>query len=214
MSHRENNWVRLHRKLSRGPANVQNSGFRLTSHWNQSSFPGSFMDRKMLIRPASTSRTQPLLRGTSLPRRTIEWETRRDLCRAQEHGWRCWSPCPFPSLRLVPWLSLSASSSTLALSGAHQTPAASTGARIVRAKRARVWARRGCEQVLRWQSVPGVILLAAVLGVWGTIRSREWIVILAGCLMISEVFPLVLSFWPLALLAGLGFFWTAHQMPG
>jgi hypothetical protein len=63
-------------------------------------------------------------------------------------------------------------------------------------------------------AVPGVILLAAVLGVWGTIRSREWIVVLAGCLMILEVFPLVFSFWPLALLAGVGFFWTAHQMPG
>src|ERR1022692_627406 len=48
----------------------------------------------------------------------------------------------------------------------------------------------------------------------GTIRSREWIVVLAGCLMILEVFPLVFSFWPLALLAGVGFFWTAHQMPG
>lgn len=31
--------------------------------------------------------------------------------------------------------------------------------------------------------------------------------------MILEAFPLVFSFWPLALLAGVGFFWTAYRMP-
>lgn len=60
-------------------------------------------------------------------------------------------------------------------------------------------------------AVQGVILLAAVLGIWGTVRSRQWIVVLAGCLMIFEAFPLLFSFWPLALLAGVGFFWTAHR---
>jgi hypothetical protein len=63
-------------------------------------------------------------------------------------------------------------------------------------------------------AVQGVILLAAVLGIWGTVRSRQWMVVLAGCLMILEVFPTVFSFWPLALLAGVGFLWTAYRMPG
>jgi hypothetical protein len=62
--------------------------------------------------------------------------------------------------------------------------------------------------------VQGVILLSAVLGVLGTVRSRQTMVILAGCLMILEVFLLVFSFWPLALLAGVGFLWTAYRMPG
>jgi len=68
--------------------------------------------------------------------------------------------------------------------------------------------------VLMMVAVQGVILLAAVLGVWGTVRSRVWMVVFAGCLMILEVFPLVFSFWPLALLAGVGFLWTAYRMPG
>jgi hypothetical protein len=62
-------------------------------------------------------------------------------------------------------------------------------------------------------AVQGVILLAAVLGIWGTVRSRQWMVVLAGCLMILEIFPTILSFFPLALLAGIGFFWTAYHMP-
>ncbi|MGA3079193.1 MAG: hypothetical protein ABSG56_36625 [Bryobacteraceae bacterium] len=67
--------------------------------------------------------------------------------------------------------------------------------------------------VLVLAAVQGVIILAAVLGIWGTVRSRQWMVVLAGCLMILEVFPLVFSFFPLALLAGIGFFWTAYHMP-
>jgi hypothetical protein len=63
-------------------------------------------------------------------------------------------------------------------------------------------------------AVQGVILLAAGLGIWGTVRSRQWTVVLAGCLMILEVFPTIFSVWPLALLAGVGFFWTAYRMPG
>jgi len=62
-------------------------------------------------------------------------------------------------------------------------------------------------------AVQGVILLAAVLGIWGTVRSRQWMVVLAGCLMILEVFPTMFSVFPLALLAGIGFFWTAYRMP-
>jgi hypothetical protein len=67
--------------------------------------------------------------------------------------------------------------------------------------------------VLMLAAVQGVILLAAVLGIWGTVRSRQWMVVLAGCLMILEIFPTILSFFPLALLAGIGFFWTAYHMP-
>jgi hypothetical protein len=62
-------------------------------------------------------------------------------------------------------------------------------------------------------AVQGVILLAAVLGIWGTLRARQWMVVLAGCLMILEAIPLMFSLWPLALLAGVGFFWTAYRMP-
>lgn len=62
-------------------------------------------------------------------------------------------------------------------------------------------------------AVQGVILLAAVLGIWGTVRSRQWMVVLAGCLMILEVFPSIFSVWPLALLGGVGFLWTAYRMP-
>jgi len=62
-------------------------------------------------------------------------------------------------------------------------------------------------------AVQGVILLAAVLGIWGTLRSRRWTVVLAGRPMVLEAFPLIFSFWPLALLAGAGFFRTAYRMP-
>jgi hypothetical protein len=55
--------------------------------------------------------------------------------------------------------------------------------------------------------------LAAVLGIWGTLRARQWMVVLAGCLMILEAIPLMFSLWPLALLAGVGFFRTAYRMP-
>lgn len=55
-------------------------------------------------------------------------------------------------------------------------------------------------------AVQGVILLAAGLGIWGTTHSRQWMVVLAACLMILEVFPTIFSVLPLALLAGLGFF--------
>jgi hypothetical protein len=61
-------------------------------------------------------------------------------------------------------------------------------------------------------AVQGVILLAAVLGISGTVRPRQWIVVLAACLMTLEAVPLVFSFWPLALLAGVGFFGTAYRM--
>lgn len=62
-------------------------------------------------------------------------------------------------------------------------------------------------------AVPGVILIAAVLGVWGTARSRQTVVIVAGLLMLLEMIPTGFSVWPLALLAGIGFLVIANRMP-
>ena len=42
---------------------------------------------------------------------------------------------------------------------------------------------------------------------------RQTIVIIAGCLMLLEIFPLALSVWPLALLAGVGLLVIAYRMP-
>ena len=61
--------------------------------------------------------------------------------------------------------------------------------------------------------VPGVILLAGVLGIWGTVRRREAVVVFAGVLMLLEMIPLGLTLWPLALLAGVGFLIIAYRMP-
>jgi hypothetical protein len=63
--------------------------------------------------------------------------------------------------------------------------------------------------IMTMVAVPGVILTAAVLGVWAAGRSRRWPMVIAACLMLLEVFPLVFSFWPLALLAGGGFLYLA-----
>ncbi len=60
--------------------------------------------------------------------------------------------------------------------------------------------------------VQGVILLAAVLGVWGTARLRQPAVLIAGLLMLLEVIPLVFSFAPLAVLAGAGLLVVAYRM--
>jgi hypothetical protein len=59
--------------------------------------------------------------------------------------------------------------------------------------------------------VQGVILLAAVLGVWGTARLRQPAVIIAGLVMLLEVIP-SFSFAPLAVLAGAGLLVVAYRM--
>ena len=69
-------------------------------------------------------------------------------------------------------------------------------------------------QAARWLlGVQGGILLATALGIWGTVRSRQAMVIVAGLLILLEMIPLLFSFWPLALLAGAGLLLVACQMP-
>jgi hypothetical protein len=58
----------------------------------------------------------------------------------------------------------------------------------------------------------GIILLAAVLGVWGTVRLRQLVVIFSGLLMFLEAIPLLWSAAPLALLASGGLFVVAYRM--
>jgi len=58
-----------------------------------------------------------------------------------------------------------------------------------------------------------VILMASILGIWGTVRSKQAMVIISGLLMLLEGIPLVFSFWPLALLAGGGLLLVAYRMP-
>jgi hypothetical protein len=53
-------------------------------------------------------------------------------------------------------------------------------------------------------AVQGIILLAAVLAIWGAAGSRPKAMLLAGVLMVFESVPLVFSLWPLALLTGGG----------
>jgi ABC-type spermidine/putrescine transport system permease subunit II len=65
--------------------------------------------------------------------------------------------------------------------------------------------RTRTQAALSMAFVPGVILLTAVLGIWGTFRLRQTVVIVAGLLMFLEMIPLALTVWPLALLAGTGF---------
>jgi len=45
-------------------------------------------------------------------------------------------------------------------------------------------------------AVQGVILLAAGLGTWGALHSWQWMVVLAACLMILEVFPTIFGVSP------------------
>ena len=63
----------------------------------------------------------------------------------------------------------------------------------------------------RTAAVPGMILLAAVLGVWGAARSRRKMTAIGALLVILEAIPLVFSLWPLPLLAGAGFLWLARR---
>jgi hypothetical protein len=74
--------------------------------------------------------------------------------------------------------------------------------------------RTRTQAALSMAFVPGVILLTAVLGIWGTFRLRQTVVIVAGLSMFLEMIPLALTVWPLALLAGTGFLVAAYRMPG
>lgn len=73
--------------------------------------------------------------------------------------------------------------------------------------------RTRSQAVLWMAGVPGVILMAAVLGVWGAVTSKKIILVVAGLLMLPEVVLLVFSFWPLALLAGVGLLVVAYRLP-
>lgn len=72
--------------------------------------------------------------------------------------------------------------------------------------------RTRSQAALTMVAVQGVILTAAALGIWGTIRTRQQAVALAGILMLLEMIPTIFSFAPLALLAGIGFLVIAHRM--
>lgn len=61
--------------------------------------------------------------------------------------------------------------------------------------------------------VQGVILLAAALAVWGTVRLRQRAVVCGGLLMLLETIPTLFSFSPLALFAGIGLLVVAYRMP-
>lgn len=60
--------------------------------------------------------------------------------------------------------------------------------------------------------VQGVILLAAMLAVWGAAASRPKVVLLGGVLMIFEAPPLIFSIWPLALLTGGGLIYMGIRL--
>jgi len=70
---------------------------------------------------------------------------------------------------------------------------------------------------IRLSLVPGLILLAATMGIWGVLRSRWRPSLFGGCVMMMEAIPLIFSVAPLALLAGAGLLWagegvwSAHQ---
>ena len=66
--------------------------------------------------------------------------------------------------------------------------------------------------ILLMLAVPGVILLAAVLGIMGMARSRQWMVVLAGLLMVFEAAPTIFSIGVLALLAGVGLLILAFRL--
>ena len=61
---------------------------------------------------------------------------------------------------------------------------------------------------IRLALAPGLMLLATAIGVWGVLRSRWRLSFIGGCLMMLEAVPLILSVWPLPLLAGAGFLWA------
>jgi hypothetical protein len=59
--------------------------------------------------------------------------------------------------------------------------------------------------------VPGVLLLAAVLGIWGTLREKWKLSLIAGSVLLLEAIPLALTVWPLPVLAGGAFLWAAAE---
>lgn len=61
-------------------------------------------------------------------------------------------------------------------------------------------------------AVQGVILVAAAPGIWGAIRRRQQVVIVAGFPMLLEVIPTIFSVAPWALFAGVGFLVIACRM--
>jgi len=73
--------------------------------------------------------------------------------------------------------------------------------------------RTRAQAVLSAAGVQGVILLAAVLAVWGTVRLRQLAVVGAGLLMLLETIPTLFSFSPLALFAGIGLLVVGYRMP-
>jgi hypothetical protein len=66
--------------------------------------------------------------------------------------------------------------------------------------------------IMRTLLVPGGILAAIVLGVFGAARSRPWLVGIGAGLMLLEAVPLIFSVAPLALLSGGVFLWVASQV--
>ncbi len=90
--------------------------------------------------------------------------------------------------------------------------------------------RRGNDACMQWSSheetrtwavtrmvgFPGVILLAAVLGIWGASCSLRRMMFLAAALMLFEALPLAMGLWgmPLALLAGGGFLYMGYRIWG
>ena len=66
--------------------------------------------------------------------------------------------------------------------------------------------------LVRIALVSGVLLLGAVVGIWGTVRGKRKLSLIAGSLLLLEAIPLALTVWPLPLLAGCAFLWAgAHD---
>lgn len=64
---------------------------------------------------------------------------------------------------------------------------------------------------VRLALVPGMILLASTIGIWGVLRSRWKLSLVGGSLMMLEAVPLGFSVWPLALLSGGAFLWFGSR---
>jgi hypothetical protein len=73
--------------------------------------------------------------------------------------------------------------------------------------------RTRAQAVFSAAGVQGVILLAAALALWGTVHLRQLAVVGSALLMLLEIFPMLFSFAPLALFAGVGLFVVAYRMP-